>query len=650
MTAERLREHPVREMPARVDSNLPVSEAMDNNGAKVVVSRYGDTVWDFWPQIHIPNTKTSQKRIDWAARLPNGHSLLNAEHAPLLASAKAFLYSLLADPIEGRKRLKAQTLIRKFKALKTLLRWMVARGYGAFREIDDFDGYVVHAKTQAIGATKAGEPHAPAVGTVRLRLHIVEDLWLQSLKLADGLSCHPWAGEPMTSRVATVRVRHHQATTEALPDAVARDLVQSAIQCLDLSDTLLAARASIAAVREAAHTRGLLRYTTNKQCAAEAQRYGYADQPSLAREAIFLRTACFIVIGFFSGIRNSEILSLEEGCLVQDTDVYGEPMLWLHGTLYKTVDSLKGMAVRWLVPPVVERAVNILERLTGPLRERLSDEKIQLAAQLQRNSLDRLHDLDKLQRRTTLQDHSRRLFLAKSTKTKTIGPLSNRSINQDLKRFVSKFAIRDENGELWNLHTHQFRRTFARFVARHALGDLHYLRHHFKHWSLDMTAYYADAAMDHDLLTDVAHYRDELQQTLFAQWLEADQRLAGGAAARFEVCRQTLCITAKNKAALIHEIADDAYIRGTGHSWCLSTAEHAYGSLCLFEKTLCIDCPNAIIDDRHIGVWREIERQQIEVLACADLGAGGRKRAERFLAGARVVLSRLQPKGQEATQ
>ncbi len=37
-----------------------------------------------------------------------------------------------------------------------------------------------------------------------------------------------------------------------------------------------------------------------------------------------MRTACFIVIGFFSGIRNSEILSLEEGCLVQDIDVYGE--------------------------------------------------------------------------------------------------------------------------------------------------------------------------------------------------------------------------------------------------------------------------------------------------------------------------------------
>ena len=85
-------------------------------------------------------------------------------------------------------------------------------------------------------------------------------------------------------------------------------------------------------------------------------------------------------------------------------------------------------------------------------------------------------------------------------------------------------------------------------------------------------------------------------------------------------------------------------------SWCLSTAGQAYGSLCLFEKTLCIDCPNAIIDERHIGVWREIERQQIEVLACADLGAGGRQRAERFLAGARAVLSRLQPEGQEVAQ
>lgn len=648
MSAERLRAAPVCAVATQAGPRLPVSEAMHADGTKVVVNRYGDAVWDFWPQIRTPNTKADQKRIDWAVRLPDGRTLLDAEHANLLASAKAFMYSLLADPIEGRKRPKAQTLVNKFKALKTLLRWMVTHGYAAFREIDDFDGFVVHAKTLLGGQSNSGEPCLPAAGTVRVRLRIIEDLWLQSPKLADGLSRHPWGGEPMTSRASIVRREH--PTTEPLPDAVAKDLLQHAIGCLDAADTLLEAREGVDAVRQAARSRGLLRAAVDLRGMAEARRRGYCDLSALASEAILLRTACFIVIGFFSGIRDSEILSLEEGCLVHDTDADGEPMLWLHGTLYKSADSIKGRPVRWLVPPVVARAVGVLERLTGPLRERLKEEEAGLAAVLGEARPDGVQGLAALRRRTTLQDHGRRLFLGRSTKTKTIGPLSSGSLNRDLKRFASRFAIRNENGDTWNLHAHQFRRTFARFVARHTLGDLHYLRHHFKHWSLDMTAYYADAAMDHDLLSDVAHYRDALQQALFAQWLETDLPLAGGAATRLEAFRQTLCITAKDKTALIREIADDAYIRGTGHSWCLASAGSACGALCLFEKTLCIDCPNAIIDERHIGVWREIERQQLDVLACPDLGLGGRRRAQRFLAGARAVLTRLRPTGEGCVQ
>jgi hypothetical protein len=82
MSTERLLEYPVHERPMWADANLPVSEAMDENGTQVVVSRYGDAVWDFWPQIRLPNTKVSQKRIDWAVKLPDGRSLLDPEHAP----------------------------------------------------------------------------------------------------------------------------------------------------------------------------------------------------------------------------------------------------------------------------------------------------------------------------------------------------------------------------------------------------------------------------------------------------------------------------------------------------------------------------------------------------------------------------------------
>ena len=50
----------------------------------------------------------------------------------------------------------------------------------------------------------------------------------------------------------------------------------------------------------------------------------------------------------------------------------------------------------------------------------------------------------------------------------------------------------------------QFRRTFARYVARSQLGDVRYLRDHFKHWTLDMTAIYAeDQVRDKELFDEI---------------------------------------------------------------------------------------------------------------------------------------------------
>jgi len=95
---------------------------------------------------------------------------------------------------------------------------------------------------------------------------------------------------------------------------------------------------------------------------------------------------------------------------------------------------------------------------------------------------------------------------------------------------------------------------------------------------------------------------------------------------------------------LVSQIAEDAYIRGTGHSWCLAAPASASGSLCIFEKTLCMECPNGVIDRSHVGVWREIERQQQLVLESADLGLPSRRRAERFLNEARTVVGILESK------
>jgi hypothetical protein len=161
-----------------------------------------------------------------------------------------------------------------------------------------------------------------------------------------------------------------------------------------------------------------------------------------------------------------------------------------------------------------------------------------------------------------------------------------------------------------------------------------------------MTAYYANEAIDHELLGDISRTREDLQQSIIARWFDEGSPLAGGAAARLASFRSSV-LTAKNRAELISQIAEDAYIRGTGHSWCLAAPASASGSLRIFEKTLCIEYPNGLIDRGHVGVWREIERQQQLVLESADFGLPGRRRAERFLDVARKVIEILESRVEE---
>ncbi len=83
-----------------------VSRVRQDDGTELVVSRYGDAVWDFWPSIPAGNIVPSEKRLNWALSLPDGHTLLDPEHSVLLASAKDFIYSLAVRP--GRRASSAE--------------------------------------------------------------------------------------------------------------------------------------------------------------------------------------------------------------------------------------------------------------------------------------------------------------------------------------------------------------------------------------------------------------------------------------------------------------------------------------------------------------------------------------------------------------
>ena len=82
----------------------------------------------------------------------------------------------------------------------------------------------------------------------------------------------------------------------------------------------------------------------------------------------------------------------------------------------------------------------------------------------------------------------RELFLVKNAMHNKIMPLTNANITQRINLFAAYVGVPHHQGVPWPLSPHQFRKTFARFVARRDRSQLLALSDHFKHMSVAMTA------------------------------------------------------------------------------------------------------------------------------------------------------------------
>ena len=613
---------PIRELHSLEKAKLSVSITRGDDRQEIVISHYADDVWDFWPYIPQGNRKAGSKAIDWRATIgPAGQKLTDPEYVELLASSKDFIWSLFNDPIEGRQRPSMNTVVGHFNSLLPLLRWMTARGIRRFRNLR---GKTLEYVPVARISEKTGKP--VATGSHAMRLLVLEDLYLQREKLADALDVHPWPDES-GSTLAGEGTKGRTTKTLRIPEKTVRHLARIAIDYVNQqAPRLLDARDAIEQ-----EVNGADGYLATNIRVPMARELGFDGSRDLSNELVLLRDACYIVIAMFSGIRDSETLSLNKNCISHSVTEDGIDLTWLHGTIYKTGQRTH----RWLVPTVVKNAKEI-ERQIADYEQRAS-----MAiphSQAHKTLLKRLHAA----RRDTNS-----LFLGTTPRTgHTTNVVSGGLINRRLKLFCEHFGILGEDGKPWWLCPHQFRRTYAYFVASAELGDLHYLREHFGHWSIDMTLLYADGATDefdtdNDLLQEILRFKAEKQEDVFRNYLLTDAPLANGDIMLADL-RRTIK-TAKNKDELIKQVSDSVTLNGTGHSWCIGSAKGtSSGGLCVFEADMCVDCSYGIIGQEHLPVWKEIARQQQEALAMPDMGIPGKARSERILAKAHNVIAKLE--------
>lgn len=338
-------------------AHLPVSVVIDAEGQQSVISRYEDDVWNFWPYIVRENAKDCEKRIIWGITLPDGSKLTDEQNQRLLITAKDFIWSLHVDPIEGTKRPGMKTLISQMGNLAFLLRWMFSNGIDRFSHLDGRTmDYVVAAR----------EGGRCAKTTVMKRLLLVEKLHAQVGKIGDALPGHPWPFESAHVLAGVdQRMAHRTPKTPVIPDQVFVALAQRAIEYVDdRAEHLLLVQAQADDAIQQARAKGLSDVYSYRFGTKVVQAHGYDGLRELHIEMGMLKTACYVCINMFSGLRNSEMMSLESGCLSRSPGIDGSyECIWLHGTIYKTGQRPH----KWLVPPIVERAVRVAERIVKPL-------------------------------------------------------------------------------------------------------------------------------------------------------------------------------------------------------------------------------------------------------------------------------------------
>ena len=646
-------------------NDLAVTYIAGENGKSMPLSRYEDNIWDFSP--YVLNKNTSNLYVNFNHPLSDEVRSIDESETSLLIAAKSFIYTRwLAKSPRSTKHIKAATLISCWTNVKPLLRWMCGQSITGFDELTPVRCAAYASYVSADKSVKQRQKVA--------LLEVLELIYAFRTHLPKPMSEHPWPEETAFSLAGARRTGGmYDVRTEIIPKRLYADLGRKSIEFIEhesdrilhIWDTFHTCYSQEMELAEYHARVRLKKGAKSPHQTLESVSYDIARARALSKmqslldanglrfltdlddEVRILRTCCYIVVAMFSGMRDSEIISLKHNCFERSFDMDGEEFCWIHGLTYKLEEQPK--PAKWMVPPVVEKAVNVAAGLRRSLLPYIGKRSLYLS-ELAKDEGQK----SKVVNDATLLGSS--LFLG----WKALGTrpefLQNVLTNTLLKKVAERFdlvVLNDDLGEvldrttiipekLWPLATHQFRRTFAVFVARNVLGDVRYLRHHFKHWSMDMTLHYAkDPLFDDTLLESVLSKRDELQVTIVSGWLAPSQKLSGGRADHIVRFRGRPEVkTAKDPKALVRAVGQGVFIRGTGHSWCLATTKGCGGEG-LYDAIRCVGCGEGVIDQGHLLIWRRIRDQQAEVLSWPDLGDPAWERATRHLREAERVLVEL---------
>ena len=335
--------------------------------------------------------------------------------------------------------------------------------------------------------------------------------------------------------------------------------------------------------------------------------------------------ACFVVIAYLIGARGSEILTLEVGCVEHDRDEADNTShAWLIGSIHKAFPYDKGKPHRWIAPEAVRRAIDVMERISAPLRA-ISGRNLLWLVQSPANNVTR-------------------------TSEAPIRSITGLTMNLRLNtRFAPFLGLPKHEGASWRLTTHQGRKTFARFVGRRDRTGLFALQKHLGHVTRAITDR-GYVGTDFELVelidTQVAEEtRHALEEMLLAP------RLAGKAGRRLS--ERSPFRGRTRDGEFVPYV--DALLADTGMH--LGVCDWGY---CLYRKetaackgnergpnpvlrthSTCATCANFVVSEKHRPVWAARLARNEALRARAGLDQESYTLAEKRIAECRQILTML---------
>ena len=481
--------------------------------------------------------------------------------------------------------------------LRSIVEWMAKEGLARFAEIgpDAIERLSICLRSRP---SRGGKGNI-ATATITNYLLAIKDLYRQRGKLDDAPQVDPLPLE--TTYEAAGHTRATKGAIPFIPEPQAIAILAEALRWIeDHGDTIVMAET----IRRDARSQGLLR---GKRQASDhvraALEYASLVGPSgealggayaVRHAATHLVEACYIVIAGFVGMRVSEILSMKAGAIeYRPIGESGVDQAYVVARLFKTVDDPDGRIERWVAPVPVVRAVDLLERLSAPLREASGRDE---------------------------------LFLVRNTQYGEIVPVTHMHIAWRINDFAARVGVPDHDGKPWPFSTHQFRKTFARFIARRDRTQLLGLAEHFKHTSVAMTArgyvgsdFDLHSLIDHEARAETAAALDRLLAAKRLGGKMGERIVAGNARFRGRAGEQVR----RDYIAFILE-ETDLRIHACDYGWCVFQQETSRcgGELQPDEAgrapAVCLKCANMVIEAKHGAYWRDRQRRNAALLADAN--------------------------------